>query len=99
MSQKIEKLKQIAGEGNFLDSDKDISPFLEDWRGHIQGTTPLVLFPINTEKVQEIIRYCYDNDIKIVSQGGNTSLCGANVPNSKDDQFYIFKRYYEQLTQ
>ena len=89
MSQKIEKLKQIAGEGNFLDSDKDISPFLEDWRGHIQGTTPLVLFPINTEKVQEIIRYCYDNDIKIVSQGGNTSLCGANVPNSKDDQLEI----------
>ena len=89
MSQKIEKLKQIAGEGNFLDSDKDISPFLEDWRGHIQGTTPLVLFPVNTKKVQEIIRYCYDNDIKIVSQGGNTSLCGANVPNSKDDQLEI----------
>lgn len=89
MSQKIEKLKQIAGEGNFLDSDKDISPFLEDWRGHIQGTTPLVLFPTSTKKVQEIIRYCYDNDIKIVSQGGNTSLCGANVPNSKDDQLEI----------
>ncbi len=89
MSEKIEKLKQIAGKGNFIDNDKDISPFLEDWRGHIQGSTPIILFPASTKKVQEIIRYCYENDIKIVSQGGNTSLCGANVPNSNDDQLEI----------
>ena len=30
-----------------------------------------------------------ENNIKIVSQGGNTSLCGANVPNSSEQNIEI----------
>ena len=84
METHINKLKTIVGNTNALHRDEDIQPFLEDWRGQIKGSTPLILFPKNTNDVQKIVSYCYENDIKIVSQGGNTSLCGANVPNSSD---------------
>lgn len=89
METHINKLKTIVGNTNALHRDEDIQPFLEDWRGQIKGSTPLILFPKNTNDVQKIVSYCYENDIKIVSQGGNTSLCGANVPNSSDHKLEI----------
>ena len=89
METHINKLKAIVGNSNALHRDEDIHPFLEDWRGQIKGSTPLILFPKNTNDVQKIVYYCYANDIKIVSQGGNTSLCGASVPNSSDHKLEI----------
>ena len=85
----IDSLKKIVGNSNALDHEEDIHPFLEDWRGQLKGSTPLILFPDNTDHVQKIVRYCHENDIKIVSQGGNTSLCGANVPNSSEHKLEI----------
>ena len=85
----IDSLKKIVGNSNALDHEEDIHPFLEDWRGQLKGSTPLILFPNNTDHVQKIVRYCHENDIKIVSQGGNTSLCGANVPNSSEHKLEI----------
>ena len=89
MTKHIDNLKQIVGDPNALDREEEIHPFLEDWRGQIKGSTPLILFPENTDDVQKIVRYCHQNDIKIVSQGGNTSLCGANVPNSSNERLEI----------
>lgn len=89
MPDHIDNLKQIVGESNALDHEGDIHPFLEDWRGQVKGATPLILFPLNTGHVKEIVQYCNENDIKIVSQGGNTSLCGANVPNSSEQNIEI----------
>ena len=85
----IDSLKKIVGNSNALDHEEDIHPFLEDWRGQLKGSTPLILFPDNTDHVQKVVRYCHENDIKIVSQGGNTSLCGANVPNSSEHKLEI----------
>ena len=89
MENHINDLKKIVGDSNALHREEDIHPFLEDWRGQIKGSTPLILFPNSTNDVQEIVYYCHENDIKIVSQGGNTSLCGANVPNSSDQKLEI----------
>ena len=84
MHDHIDNLKHIVGESNAFDHQDDIHPFLEDWRGQVKGTTPLILFPLDREHVQKIVQYCNENDIKIVSQGGNTSLCGASVPHSSE---------------
>ena len=89
MENHIDNLISIVGAANALDREEDIHPFLEDWRGQLKGSTPLILFPKNTNDVQKIVHYCHENDIKIVSQGGNTSLCGANVPNSSDHKLEI----------
>ena len=89
MENHINNLKKIVGDSNALHREEDIHPFLEDWRGQIKGSTPLILFPNSTNDVQRIVYYCHENDIKIVSQGGNTSLCGANVPNSSDQKLEI----------
>lgn len=49
---------------------------MRKYRGH----TKLVLKPESTEQVSEILKYCNDNMLAVVPQGGNTGLVGGSVP-------------------
>jgi FAD/FMN-containing dehydrogenase len=79
-----ESLKNIAGDGNFLSDANGLEPFLTPWRGSARGYAGLVVFPQNTEHLAKIVSYCFEKDIKIVPQGGNTGLVMGTVspPNS-----------------
>ena len=44
------------------------------------GASQLVLRPSNTNQVSDILKYCYNNDLAVVPQGGNTGLVGGSVP-------------------
>ena len=44
---------------------------------------------INTKILKEIAIFCFENSIKIVPQGGNTSLTGASVPTYKSQEIII----------
>ncbi len=56
------------------------APFCSDWRGRYAGEALAVVFPADTRQVSEVVKLCVANNIAIVPQGGNTSLCGASVP-------------------
>lgn len=49
---------------------------MRKFRGH----TKLVLKPSTTEEVSKILKYCNDNLLAVVPQGGNTGLVGGSVP-------------------
>ena len=74
------ELKLIAGQLNIITNLKDLEKFNKDWRGFYNNKCLCVIFPKNTEILKSIVSYCYKRDIKIVPQGGNTSLTGASVP-------------------
>ena len=57
MKDHIKQLKKIVDDNNAFDQVEDIQPFLEDWRGNLRGSTPLILFPTNSEQIQKIIYY------------------------------------------
>ena len=40
------------------------------------------------EALKHIVSYCYEKDVKIVPQGGNTSLTGASVPTYNNQRNY-----------
>ena len=40
----------------------------------------IVVLPSTTEQVSDILRYCHDNNVKIVPRGGGTSLSGGALP-------------------
>ena len=50
----------------------DISKYNQDWTGHYLGNSSIVLRPKSTQEVSLILRYCHDNFIGVVPQGGNT---------------------------
>ena len=64
---------------------KSATPYCSDWRGRYCGNALAVVFPSNTQQVAEVVRLCVANNVAIVPQGGNTSLCGGGVPLSVGD--------------
>jgi len=89
LSHYLKEFELIVGTNNCISNQSEIKKYLEDWRGQIRGSTPIMLFPKALDEVQQIVSFCFLNDIKIISQGGNTSLCGANVPQSSEHQIEI----------
>lgn len=59
---------------------EDIEPFNLDWMKKYRGHCKLVLKPGSTEEVSKILKYCNDNLLAVVPQGGNTGLVGGSVP-------------------
>lgn len=61
-------------------SPEELASFNQDWMKKYRGQSNLILLPKSTEKVSRIIKYCNDNKLAVVPQGGNTDLVGASVP-------------------
>lgn len=59
-------------------SELDI--YNNDWMGKYSGKATTVLKPKTTQQVSEIVKWCSENSIGIVPQGGNTGLVGGSVP-------------------
>ncbi len=74
------QLRAIVGDRGLLEQDLDIRPFVTDWRGQLAGNAAVVVRPNSTEEVAAVVKLCYDNDIAIVPQGGNTGLMGGATP-------------------
>lgn len=75
----IDLLTAIVGNDAVL-AGESAAPYCTDWRGRYSGDALAVVFPSNTGQVAEVVRLCAANQIAIVPQGGNTSLCGGSVP-------------------
>ena len=75
----IENLKNLLGAENVL-SDEAAAPYFQDWRGRYAGKALAVVFPADTEQVSTVVQLCAAQQIAIIPQGGNTSLCGGAVP-------------------
>jgi FAD/FMN-containing dehydrogenase len=60
-----------------------------DWRGRYSGEALAVVFPSGAEQVSAIVKLCASQQVFIVPQGGNTSLCGASVPTHEGRQLVL----------
>ena len=83
------ELKLIVGELNIITNLNDLEKFNKDWRGFYNNKSLCVIFPKNTDILKRIVSYCYERNIKIVPQGGNTSLTGASVPTFNNKEIII----------
>lgn len=57
-----------------------MAPYLGDWRGRYRGSALCVVRPGSTAEVAAVVRACGAAGAPIVPQGGNTSHCGASIP-------------------
>ncbi|PGH30195.1 hypothetical protein GX50_07060 [[Emmonsia] crescens] len=67
-------------DGFTTDAKDDIEPFNCDWMRKYRGHAKLVLKPQNTKEMSEVLKYCNENKLAVVPQGGNTGLVGGGVP-------------------
>lgn len=78
--QKLLGTESAVVDGLSKDASEDIEPFNSDWMRKYRGHAKLVLKPQSTEEVSKILKYCNDNMLAIVPQGGNTGLVGGSIP-------------------
>jgi (R)-2-hydroxyglutarate---pyruvate transhydrogenase len=58
----------------------DLEPYNSDWMRKYRGHTKVVVKPKSTGQVSKLLKYCNDNMLAVVPQGGNSGLVGGSVP-------------------
>lgn len=82
----MQHFKKILGsesaviDGVTIDSSSDLEPFNQDWMRKYRGHANLVLKPSSADQVSKVLKYCNDNLLAVVPQGGNSGLVGGSVP-------------------
>jgi FAD/FMN-containing dehydrogenase len=82
LSSHLNNFKNILDEklvlSNFADNDSNIEKYRNDWLKSYSGGS-VVCLPKSTVQIQNLLKYCDQNKIKVVPQGGNTGLVGGSV--------------------
>jgi len=76
----ISELACAVGTGNVLTAPDDMAPFLTDWRKRFTGRADAVAMPATTQQTAAVVLACCRHQAAIVTQGGNTGLCGGATP-------------------
>ena len=84
----IEGLRAIVGAANVLVGG-DLSGYEIDWRKRYRGQALAVVRPGTTAEVAAVVRLCNEHGLAIVTQGGNTGLVGASVPDASGTQMLL----------
>lgn len=77
----LHNIKSMLGPAGWLDGP-DTAPYLIDFFRRTEGPALLVARPAAVEEVSELLRQCSAAGIAVVTQGGNTGMCGGAVPNT-----------------
>ena len=85
----IKNLQVIVSKKNVITNQNDLDKFNNDWRGCYNFKSICVVLPENVNHIKKIIKFCNQENIKIVPQAGNTSLTGASVPSKHDHEIIL----------
>ncbi len=78
-SEVLQKLKNIAGDGNFFTDKETLQHFNYDATER-RYMPDVVVTPKSTEEISKIMELCYQENIPITPQGGKTGLSGGCLP-------------------
>ena len=76
----IAALREIVPVTSVIDDERERAAYECDGLSVYRQLPFLVVLPENTRQVSEILRYCYENEIKVVPRGAGTSLSGGALP-------------------
>ncbi len=76
----IDRFRQILGDKGVITDASDIAPWLTDWRGRFHGQAAAILQPDSTEQVANAVALAAKIGVRLVPQGGNTSMVGGATP-------------------
>jgi FAD/FMN-containing dehydrogenase len=79
-AQLIEQAGRKFGRKAVITDQREIEPWVTDWRGRVHGAAPAILAPASTDEVAEIVRLAAELRVPLVPQGGNTGMAGGATP-------------------
>uniref|UniRef100_A0A0B7BJ06 D-2-hydroxyglutarate dehydrogenase, mitochondrial n=1 Tax=Arion vulgaris TaxID=1028688 RepID=A0A0B7BJ06_9EUPU len=66
--------------GRVITNNDELVAYNTDWLKTVRGESKVLLRPKTTEEVSAIVKYCFDHNLAINPQGGNTGMVGGSVP-------------------
>ncbi|MEP7297688.1 MAG: FAD-binding oxidoreductase [Burkholderiales bacterium] len=84
----LDELREVVGAAHVLEGG-DLAAYENDWRKRYHGRARAVVRPATTTDVAAIVRACVAHGVPIVTQGGNTGLVGASVPDASGTQLLL----------
>lgn len=85
----VDQLKNIVGPNGWNSDPSDLEPHLTEWRDIWRGNTLLMVSPVSTAMVADVVGACAQSGTAIVPQGGNTGLCGGAIPDTSGQQVLL----------
>jgi FAD/FMN-containing dehydrogenase len=79
-AQLIASARERLGPKAVITDQREIEPWVTDWRGRVHGAAPALLAPASTEEVAEIVRLAGEYRVPLVPQGGNTGMAAGATP-------------------
>jgi glycolate oxidase len=76
----IEDLARLVGRDLLIADEDGRRAFETDALTAYRRLPMLVVLPRTTDDVSKILKYCFDNGLKVVPRGAGTSLCGGALP-------------------
>src|SRR5438094_10355615 len=69
----------VPGEG-VIDTSAEMVPYESDGLMSYRQPPMVVVLPDTTEQVSQVLKYCFEQGIKVVPRGSGTSLSGGALP-------------------
>src|SRR4030081_2125587 len=69
----------VPGEG-VIATEREMRPYESDGLTAYRQLPFVVVLPETTQQVSAVLRYCHDNNIRVVPRGSGTSLSGGALP-------------------
>lgn len=74
----VSYFESILDKGSVITDEEIIKPHNSDWTKKFVGDSKLMLKPKTNEQVSAILKYCNDQKLAVVPQGGRTGLVGGS---------------------
>lgn len=84
-----DRFAAIVGARHVLTDPEAMRPYLIEWRDLYLGRSPCVLRPGSTAEVAAIVRTARQCGVRLVPQGGNTGLCGGQIPDDSGREVVV----------
>ena len=76
----VKNLQKITNTNNVLSHGDEVKPYETDGLAAYKQTPLAVVLPENTKEVSKILKFCNDENIKIIPRGAGTGLSGGALP-------------------
>jgi glycolate oxidase len=76
----VQALREIVPGEGVIAAEREMRPYESDGLTAYRQLPMVVVLPDTTEQVAQVLRYCYQNGIRVVPRGSGTSLSGGALP-------------------
>ncbi|MDX5592937.1 FAD-linked oxidase C-terminal domain-containing protein [Pseudovibrio sp. SPO723] len=76
----VQDLQQIIPGEGVISEEVELRPYETDALTAYRQVPLAVVLPETVDQVSRVLKYCYDNDVKVVPRGAGTSLSGGALP-------------------